>query len=47
VKFLEDNGSREEQSVSTVEGGAIPSEARGRMGIGFFQPIERHLVADL
>ena len=47
VEFLEDNGSREEQSVSSAAGDGIPSEAIGRMGIGFFQPIEGHLVADL
>jgi hypothetical protein len=46
MEFVEDNGSGAEPSVSCDVGDAIPSDAIGRMGIGFFRPVEEPLMAE-
>ena len=45
VKFEENDGSQVGQ-VDVCAGDEIPQDAIVRMGVGFFRPIEGHLVAD-
>ena len=45
VVFEENDGSQVGQ-VDMCADDEIPQDAIGRMGVGFFRPIERHLVAD-
>jgi hypothetical protein len=46
VKFDENNGSQVAQFGVCDVGDEIPSEAIGRMGVGFYRPVEGHLVAE-
>ena len=46
VTFEEDDVSLGRQSVTCETGVAIPPDAIGRMGIGFFRPIEGHLMEE-
>ena len=46
VKFDENDDSQVAQPNVSSEDVEIPQEAIGRMGVGFFRPIEGHLVAD-
>ena len=46
VEFEENIGSQVAQPNVSSEDVEIPQEAIGRMGVGFFRPIEGHLVAD-
>ena len=46
VEFEENDGSQVGQSGVCDVGDEMPQEAIGRMGVGFFRPIEGHLVAD-
>ena len=46
VTFEEDDVSRGRQSVACDAGVAIPPDTIGRMGIGFFRPIEGHLMEE-
>ena len=46
VEFEENDGPQVAQPNVSSEDVEIPQEAIGRMGVGFFCPIEGHLVAD-
>ena len=46
VDFEENVGSQVAQPNVSSEDVEMPHEAIGRMGVGFFRPIEGHLVAD-
>ena len=46
VEFEENVGSQVAQANVSSEDVEIPQETIGRMGVGFFRPIEGHLVAD-
>ena len=46
VLFEENEGSQVAQPNVSSEDVEIPQDAIGRMGVGFFCPIEGHLVAD-
>ena len=46
VEFDENDGSQVAQPNVLSEDVEIPQDAIGRMGVGFFRPIEGHLVAD-
>ena len=46
VEFEENEGSQVAQPNVSSEDVEIPQDAIGRMGVGFFRPIEGHLVGD-
>ena len=46
MKFVEDDVFEGRQCVSCDVGDAIPSDSIGRMRIGFFRPIEEHLMEE-
>jgi hypothetical protein len=46
VKFDEDNGSHVRQSGVCDVGDGITTQSIKRMGVGFFRPIEEHLLAE-
>jgi hypothetical protein len=46
LRFDEDNGSFVGQSGVRDVGDKIPPQAIRRMGVGFFRPIEGHLLAE-